>query len=136
MLASAVSAYINRYAVTPGRCAVLLTNNDSAYQTVLDMLDARIAVAAVVDLRANAKGELPLRVRQKGIKLLEAHAVLNTRGTRHVRAVQIGRLDSAGGRLQRGTHWIGCDLLAVSGGWSPAQDMSCQSGAKARYDAS
>jgi len=33
MLASAVSGYLNRYAVRPGSCAVVFTNNDGAYQT-------------------------------------------------------------------------------------------------------
>lgn len=135
MLASAVSAYVNRYAVAPGRRAVLLTNNDSAYQTVLDMLDAEIEVAAVVDLRANVKGELPSRVRQRGIEVLYGHAVLNVRGTRHVRAVTVGHLDPSGMKLERGIRSVPCDFLAVSGGWNPVLDMSCQSGAKARYDA-
>ena len=34
MLASAVSAYVNRYAVAPGSRVVLFANNDSAYQTL------------------------------------------------------------------------------------------------------
>lgn len=135
MLASAVSAYVNRYAVTPGQRAVLLTNNDSAYQTVLDMLDAGIEVAGVVDLRTNVKGALPERVRRKGIELLAGHAVLDVRGARHVEAVEVGRLDLAGTRLEKGARSVQCDLLAVSGGWNPVLDMSCQSGAKARYDA-
>ncbi len=36
MLASAVSQYIRRYAVRPGKRAVVFTNNDSAYQTAID----------------------------------------------------------------------------------------------------
>src|SRR5699024_3158676 len=37
MIASAVSTYVNRYGVAPGRRAVVFTNNDSAYQTALDL---------------------------------------------------------------------------------------------------
>ena len=39
MLASAVSAYIHRYGVLPGRDAVLFTNNDRAYQAAIDLAD-------------------------------------------------------------------------------------------------
>lgn len=134
MLASAVSAYVNRYAAAPGEQAVIFTNNDSAYQTVLDLIESQIPVAAVVDGRARVTGELPARVRQKGIELIEGHVVLNVRGASRVEAVQVGRLDAGGSQVGKDSRWIKCDLLAVSGGWNPALDMHCQSGGKARYD--
>jgi sarcosine oxidase, subunit alpha len=134
MLASAVSAYLNRYAVAPGTRAVVFTNNDSAYRSVLDLLDAKVQVAAVVDVRRKLHGDLIRRVRERGVELLEGHAVLNVRGNASVRAVEIARFDSAGARLEAGSRWFDCDLLAVSGGWSPALDMHCQSGAKAVFD--
>ena len=40
MLASAVSTYINRYAVAPGSKLVLMTTNDHAYQTAIDWHNA------------------------------------------------------------------------------------------------
>lgn len=134
ILASAVSAYINRYAVQPGRRAVLVTNNDSAYQTVIDMLDAGIDVAAVADLRANVTGELPAQIRQKGTQLLEGHAVVNVRGKRRVEGVEAAAIGSGASHSAKNLRLIECDLLAISGGWNPTLDMSCQSGAKARYD--
>jgi sarcosine oxidase, subunit alpha len=134
MLASAVSAYVNRYAVAPGSRAVLFTNNDNAYQTVLDLIDADLPVTAVVDLRTKSDGELIERVRQKGIQLVEGCAVLDVRGKARVEAIEIGRLDVGKTRIVGGSRWIKCDLLAVSGGWNPTLDMHCQSGAKARFD--
>ena len=53
MLASAISTYINRYSVVPGNQLVLMTANDSAYQTAIDWLDAGREVVAVVDTRAS-----------------------------------------------------------------------------------
>jgi len=134
MLASAVSAYVNRYAVAPGSQAVVFTNNDGAYQTVLDLLDAGISVAAVVDARTKPTGDLPNRARQKGVEVIEAHVVVDVLGRHGVRAVEIMHLDSTGSRVEGRARRIPCDLLAVSGGWSPALDMHCQSGAKARFD--
>ena len=56
MLASAVSAYIHRYGVLPGRDAVLFTNNDRAYQAAIDLADCGARVV-VVDARVD--GILP-----------------------------------------------------------------------------
>ena len=50
MLASAVSSYVIRYAVCPGRRVVIFTNNDSAYQTALDLAQRGIQVAAVIEI--------------------------------------------------------------------------------------
>src|SRR5579862_1547821 len=47
MLASAVSSFVNRYGVRVGSRAVVFTNNDAAYRSAMDLLDAGIAVAAV-----------------------------------------------------------------------------------------
>jgi len=58
MLASAVSTYLNRYAVRPARRAVVFTNNDGAYRTALDLRAAGVAVAAVVDARADPRAAL------------------------------------------------------------------------------
>src|SRR5699024_2944998 len=57
MLASAVSTYINRYGVAPGRRGLVFANNDNGYRTALDLHDAGIEVAAVVDSRSQAEGE-------------------------------------------------------------------------------
>src|SRR5262249_20311607 len=54
MLAGAARAYVNRYAVAPGRRAVVFTTNDSGYATAIDLADAGLDVAAVVDARENA----------------------------------------------------------------------------------
>jgi sarcosine oxidase subunit alpha len=129
-----VSAYINRYAVVPGSRAVVFTNNDSAYTTVLDLVDAGVAIAGVVDVRTGVKGDLPLRVRQRGVDLTEGYAVVNTQGGAKLEAVEICSLDSTGAALKGESRWFRCDLLAVSGGWNPTLDMHCQSGGKAVFD--
>ena len=54
MLAGAARTYANRYGALPGRRVVVMTNNDSAYQAALDLAQAGVTVAAIVDLRGNA----------------------------------------------------------------------------------
>jgi sarcosine oxidase subunit alpha len=134
MLASAVSCYLNRYAVRPGTRAVVFTNNDSAYRTALDLAASGIAVAAVVDARANPQGALPERVRRAGIAIVDNAVVTDVVGTKRVRAVTVMPLAAGGGRVTGAATVIRCDLLAVSGGWSPVVHLHSQSGGKARFD--
>ena len=52
MLAGAVRAYLNRYAVAPGRRAVVFGTSDETARTVADLHRAGVRVEAVVDPRA------------------------------------------------------------------------------------
>jgi sarcosine oxidase subunit alpha len=126
MLAGAVETYINRYAVAPGRRAVLLSNNDDAYHTAAALSAAGVAVAAIVDTRAEP-GQEARRLAAE-VPLHAAHAVVGTAGRRQLRRVTIRPL--AGGPTTR----IACDLLAVSGGWNPAAHLFAHAGGRLRYD--
>jgi len=130
MLAGAVRTYLNRYAVRPDR-AVVLTNNDSAYATALDLYAARIGVT-VVDTRPDPSGALPARARASGIRVLAAHAITVTRGHRRVREVEVRPIWD--GQVEGGAERILCDIVAVSGGWNPTIHLQSQSRARPRYD--
>ncbi len=131
MLASAVSTYTSRYAVKPGNRVVIFTNNDSAYQTALDCKAAGMEVLAVVDARAQSGSEIANTVRSAGIEVMNGSVVVDTSGGRHLRSVQIMNLSGDGRSVSGSVKQITCDLLAVSGGWSPVVHLSSQSGAKA-----
>jgi sarcosine oxidase subunit alpha len=134
MLASAVSTYVNRYAVKPGERAVIFTNNDSAYQTALDLNAAGAQVVAVVDARSQSSSELANMVRSAGIEVLNSSAVVDTSGGKRLQSVQIMSLSSDGQSVSGQGKTLSCDLLAVSGGWSPVVHLSSQSGAKAVWN--
>ena len=134
MLASAISTYINRYAVKPGRRVVVFTNNDSAYQTALDCQAAGIEVVAVIDARTHADSDIVKRVGHAGIDVQYASVVVNSIGSRHLSAVQVMRLADDGESVSGSPTTLKCDLLALSGGWSPVVHLSSQSGAKAVWN--
>ena len=134
MLASAVSTYLNRYAVAPGSKAVVFTNNDSAYQTVLDLADVGIRVAAVVDVRSEPGGPLVAQVGRSGIEVLGRHAVVDVKGRMRVKGVDVMRLDDSGHAIEGRRRRIACDLVAVSGGWNPTVHLHTQSGGSLRFD--
>src|SRR5580704_9002335 len=126
ILASAVETYVNRYAVAPGRQAVLFTNNDDAYHAAAALKAAGIAVAAIVDLRAEPG--MAARALVNGITVYSGHAVVGTAGRRQLRRVTIRPL--AGGASIR----MACDLLAVSGGCNPAVHLFAHAGGMLGYD--
>src|SRR5262249_8187104 len=92
MLASAVSTYVRRYAVLPGRRAVLFTNNDAGYDAALSLHGAGASVV-VVDARSTPSGSLSQRASAKGIEIFAAQVVTEARGGRRVNGVVVQGLD-------------------------------------------
>lgn len=129
MLAGAVSTYIRRYAVLPGRNAVVFTNNDAGYDAAL-ALKAAGASVQVVDARGQPSGSLSELARAQDVAVLAGHVVTEARGGKRVSAVVVQAIDGQD-RLSGAVRHIACDLVAVSGGVSPVIHLQCQAGAKA-----
>ncbi|MBM3523120.1 MAG: sarcosine oxidase subunit alpha, partial [Alphaproteobacteria bacterium] len=129
MLASAARRYVNQFAVAPGRRAVVVTNNDDAYRTAIDLHDAGIGVLAVVDARPLPVGPLVAAVRERGIVLHTGRTAARTSGSREVAGVDIGSVEGDGVVDAVDAH-LDCDLVCVSGGWSPAVHLHSQAGGK------
>jgi sarcosine oxidase subunit alpha len=132
MLAGAALTYVERYGVKPGTRAAIFTNNDFAYASALALHDAGVAVAGIVDVRGEAAltGTLPTQARAVGLPLLPGSVVARTRGRLHVRAVEVRSRDGDA------TTSLDCDLVAVSGGYSPAVHLFSQARGSLRYDGS
>jgi sarcosine oxidase subunit alpha len=135
MLASAARTYLRRYAVRAGRRAVLFTNNDSGYEAAFALHEGGVGIAALVDTRAAPGMQVAERARQLGLPVHAGSAVVNTRGRKALRAVEIERVDPAG-RARVSRHTVRCDLLCTSGGWDPQLHLYAHGGAKLRYDSS
>jgi len=133
MLASAVSSYVNRYAVNLAERAVVFTNNDSAYQTALSLSQANIETT-VVDYRRNPTGAAVEQVRAAGVKVLTGSMVVNVKGSSIVRGAVIKHRASSGQGSDGASQIIDCDLIASSGGWNPAIHLLAQSGGKVKWD--
>lgn len=129
MLASAGRAYVNRYAVAPGREAVVFTNNDSAYAAAFDLQRAGVRVRALVDSRKRVAPQLSAMLKKAGIEFRSESVLLGTQGGQAIAAVSIGRLNGASESLD-------CDALFVSGGWNPSIHLLCHVGGRTRFDES
>lgn len=134
MLASAVSSYVQRYAVAPGRRAVVFANNDNGYRTALALHQAGLGVAAVVDSRPRADGAWQAAAREAGLSVLEGHVVADVKGRNRVQGARTAVLSTDGQRLAAEGPRLACDLLAMSGGWSPVVHLQSQSGARPCFD--
>ena len=114
MLAGAVRAYANRFAVGAGRRIGLFTNNDDGWRTAADLAAKGVEVAAVIDVRDRAPvTDIP------GARILMGGTVTATWGRRGVRGIEL----ATGER-------IALDCLAVSGGWNPNVHLTCHHGGK------
>ncbi len=134
MLASAVSGYINRYAVKMGKVGVVFTNNDSAYQTAIDMQRSGMTVEAVVDVRENGAGSIAKTVEALGIPIYKGYAVVNTFGRKGIHKIRIKPLASDKKSLGDGKKELHCDLLAISGGYSPVIHLHSHIGGKNEWN--
>jgi sarcosine oxidase subunit alpha len=133
MLAGAARTYVNRYGVLPGRRAVFLTTNDSAYAAALDLLPAGVDIAAIADLRPSGSPPWTERCTERGIEVLAGHAVAGVTGEGRVSAVTLRGLEDGAftGRVRD----FDADLLLVSGGWNPVGALYSQAGGRLSYDA-
>ena len=128
MLADSILHYLRRYAVLPGREAVLFTNNDCAYATAFALAAAGLKLAGVIDTRPTVPESLRSELQRLDISVFEDSAVVATQGRQRLKGIRVARLHG------RGDHVLACDLLAISGGWAPTVHLFSQSGGKLRFD--
>jgi sarcosine oxidase subunit alpha len=130
MLASAITTYIKRYGVVPGRRAVIFTNNDEGYRAALD-LKACGADVTVVDPRSASTGELPRLAARNGVAIVNSGVITEAKGKERVKSVSVSQY--ANGRVVGHMATLGCDLVGMSGGLNPVLHLFAQSGGKAAW---
>lgn len=133
MLAGAVSTYVRRYGVAPGKALVLSTNNDYAYRVVLDWLDAGRQVVAVADARSNPRGAWVEEVRARGVRILTGSAVIEARGSKRVSGARICAIDAKAHKVTSPGEVLDCDLIVSSGGYSPVVHLASHLGGRPEW---
>ena len=137
MLGSAAQRLIRLYGVRPGRQGLVLAGHDNGYGVALDLLDAGVEVAAVVDLRpAPLASPLAQAVAARGVRVLTGHGVVEAvplRGNRHIQAAVIAPLGADGAETGR-RDTVDCDLLCMSPGYLPAYQLALQAGGRLAHD--
>jgi sarcosine oxidase subunit alpha len=138
MLASAAQRLIHLYAVKPCDRVVVLAGNVDAYVAALDLREAGVEVAAVVDLRPEGESAPEGQaVAALGVPIHRGHAVyqaLPSPDKSGVCGAVVAPLDSRGEVDARRGETISCDGIAVSVGWMPNAALPSQAGVKFAYD--
>ena len=134
MLASAARTYLNRYGVCVGKRAVVLAGCDAAFGAAVELAAAGVEIAAIADVRAAGSGDGPgvCAARAKGLPIRASATVLGTGGTLRVERVQLGVV-GADGKVTRGDA-LACDVVLMSGGYTPSVHLHSQSRGKLAYD--
>ncbi|HEY0237231.1 MAG TPA: 2Fe-2S iron-sulfur cluster-binding protein [Friedmanniella sp.] len=131
MLASAVRTYLNRWAVAAGTRVVVATTNDSVYPLVPELRAAGIEVVAVADARPTLSAAAQASV-VAGVEVLAASTVVDVRGEARVSGALVAAIDDDGTPVGRPVE-LACDLVAVSGGWSPVVHLHSQRQGRLRF---
>ena len=125
MLAGAMRAYANRWAVTPARKATdkiaIFTNGDDGHRTALDLITKGAPVLGVVDTRKDAPcfGDY---------QVFAGAVITNTKGRHGLTAIEITQNGSSA--------WHRVGALGVGGGWNPNLHLASHHRARPTWDQS
>ena len=132
MLAAAVRDYVVNYGVSPGDRTVVVTNNDDAYRTAIVLKDAGLDIPIIIDARPKGGGILMDQAIAAGIRVETGRGIAKVKGGKRVTGVSICSQAGEGAVLEE----ISCDVVAMSGGWSPVVHLWSHCGGKLFWDAS
>lgn len=133
MLADAIARMVFQQGVTPGKTLAFVTNNDSVYQTAIRLVEAGISVAAIIDLRTNVDETLLTQARDNNIEVHPAHGIATTKGLGSLKAITIQPV-APDGEMSGAQRTIACDVLGMSGGYSPLIHLASQAGDAPIFD--
>jgi sarcosine oxidase, subunit alpha len=133
LLSSAIKKYADFFGVSCGKKNVLLTNNDSAYETAISLIQKGIKIEAIIDNREKLDSKLIYEVEKNNIKIFKGFTVVNTSGYKRIKGVSIMKLSINGENVVGPKINLPCDCLGVSGGWTPAVHLFTQSGGKLEF---
>ena len=134
MLSSAVRKYLNHYAVKCGNKVIIFANNDDAYETALSLHNKGVKINAIIDIREKSDGDLVKKCTDLGLKIMWKYTVVSTSGYKKINKVFVMKLSNNNNSVVGNKIKIECDLLCVSGGYTPSVHLFTQSGGKLSFD--
>ena len=139
MLGSAAQRMIHRYGVKPFNTGIVVTANAHGYRVALDLINADVKVAAVVDLRAQGqKDEQVAELVRKGVKIYTGFCVYEAnpiKGKLGMSSAVVCPYDEATATADVSKALtVDCDGIAMSAGWAPAAALLYQSGIGMGYN--
>ena len=131
MLASAAQTYVTRFGTAPGHSAVIAANSDSGYANAMALAEAGIDTM-LLDSR-DIPNPLADQARAAGVQIHRGALPVEITGRRTAKGLRVGRLGRHG--HARAEEILGADIVASSGGWSPAIHLVSHRGVKPVWNA-
>ncbi|GIS14583.1 MAG: hypothetical protein CM15mP117_00150 [Alphaproteobacteria bacterium] len=127
MSVSAARTYLNRYNLLLSKNIVISTNNDSAYETAIELENAG-ATITILDAREQIGNKLLQQIAGLRINLylgsgvVKAEKGLNTSSIGKIKLVEFAN------NKWRYAGNLSCDCLLISAGWSPVIHLASHQG--------
>jgi sarcosine oxidase subunit alpha len=132
LLATAARTYLNRYGVIPGKRAVVVTADDSAYRVAIELAGAGVEIAAIADLRSNPDAQIVADAKARGLTVLSSTTIQKANGNLRVRSVELAPV-AANGTVGKGQRFA-CDCVLMAGGFTPSLHIHSQARGTMRFD--
>jgi sarcosine oxidase subunit alpha len=135
-LAGGLQRLMHRDLIRPGNTAVVVTNNDWGYGMAHQLMDADVAVAAIIDNRQDQKSFASIefqKAKDAAISIFPQHEIVAALGRRHIKGVRIKPLNTDTGGKPAQKIKIGCDVLCIAGSRIPANELIFQRTSQGQY---
>ena len=130
MTAKSASIYLNRYGVLPGEKILICTNNDSIYQTATELSKAGSNVE-IFDAREDINDEIKNTAKENNIEINLGNVPYNLEGENRVNSLEIAKKNQDNYQVVSKKE---CDLVLLSGGWSPVVHLLSHRGIKPKWN--
>jgi sarcosine oxidase subunit alpha len=135
-LSEGVQRLINLQSITPGRTAVVVTNNKDGYEIASELLDIGVKVSAIAATNGNAvlDDSLQTKLRKEGTELLAGYTVVEAKGKREVTGALLCKINEKGEPARASVKNVPCDMIVLATGFEPANALLLQAGCEASFD--
>ena len=130
MTTNAAKHYLNRYGVLSGQEIVISTNNDSVYSTANELIKAGSKVH-IIDARNSISQDIIENAKSDGIDVSLGTTPFNINGKKKIDSLDVAEHD---GQKYNKVNQIKCDLVLLSGGWSPTVHLLSHRGVRPVWD--
>ena len=135
-LAGGLQRLMHRDLIRPGNTAVVVTNNNRGSGMAHQLMDAGVAVAAIIDNRPDEKICSSMEVQKAkdaAISIFPQHDIEAALGRRYIKGVRIKPINTDTGGKPAQEIKIACDVLCIAGSRIPANELVFQRTCQGQY---
>ena len=134
-LGEGIQRLINLHSITPGRTAVVVTNNKYGFEVAGELLDAGVRISVIASADRNMLNDAMItRLNKEQTQLLDGYTVVEAKGKRGVWGAVLAKVNEQGNLVPGSLKNVPCDLIVLSTGFEPANALLLQTGCETSFD--